>query len=166
MYLRDFWTSAYVILLFVNINLYGIVIKTIWENTSKLKPVSAYATKVFQFVSPLSLTHTYTHSHGHIMAAIFIRLIGHSNVFMTHSLCKMQRQCQILSILLNSREQCSLRHCKTASIKSSCHLHLANFFVFCAFKHIAAVRQIRPYLNAKREGGAWSSSDRISASKV
>lgn len=58
MYLRDSWTSAYAILLFVNINLYGIVIKTIWENMSKLKPVSAYATKFFfQFLSPLSHTH-------------------------------------------------------------------------------------------------------------
>lgn len=69
-----------------------------------------------------------------------------------HILCaKMQRQRQILSTLLTIREQCSLRHCETASIKSSCHLHLANFFVFCAFKHIATERQMRPYWNAKRE---------------
>lgn len=48
---------------------------------------------------------------------------------MAHSLCKEQKQCQILSTLLTIREEWSLGHFKAATIKSFCHLHLAKHFL-------------------------------------
>lgn len=90
-------------------------------------------------------------------------------MFFTHSLCKEQKQCQILSTLPTIRANWSLRHFKTATIKSFCHLHLAKHF--CILKDLAAVRQIwlcakdcqfaqRPTLREDIEKSANTSLDR------
>ena len=76
-------------------------------------------------------THTRTHTHTHTHTQIWWLhyLYGSNkfqNVFITLSLCKEQKQCQILSTLLTITAKCSLKHFKTATIKSFCHLRLAK----------------------------------------